>query len=162
MDDDEIWKVIKEPVNEFTESIKGIKANIDKLISFYMTNTNQIVIKKENSQRNVSPSHEKEQVSPHMPLSPVSLAKLQLAIVYAINTCYKLCLITHGENPDKDVVTKELERIKLFMNRAKEVEESLTNNKTCNNSAKRPMINKEASKRLCLNNMTVLKSNWHQ
>lgn len=171
MDDEEIWKVIKEPVDNFTGSIQDMKTNIEKLITFYLEHTDQTLL----NQKSLTLSSEErpslKSTNTQLPLSPISIAKMQLAIVYAMNTCYKLCLVTHGQNPNANTdVVKEFERIKLFMKRAKQVEESLPNYKKDKmfkepssppgdmNSAKRPRIDKEAAKRFCLNSMTLLKS----
>lgn len=146
MDDEEIWKTIREPVTKFTKSIEAMKLNVDKLIKFYLDHA------RNSAGPQMSGNDDKCQK-----LSPLALAKLELYVVYAINACYWLCLVTHGEDPRISEVTKTIERIRLFMNRAKEVEDSIH---ATNNSAKRPKIDKEASKRLCMSNITVLKSNW--
>lgn len=173
MDDDEIWKVIKEPVDSFTGSIQDLKTNIERLITFYLKHTNQTLVnQREKSQISSTEKRPSSKSSDNQQqLSPISRAKMQLAIVYAMNTCYRLCLVTHGQNPNENPdVTKEYERIKLFMKRAKKVEESLPNYQSDTilrdpvpsigdmNSAKRPRIDKEAAKRFCVNNMTLLKS----
>lgn len=176
MEDDEIWKVIKEPVDKFTDSIQDLKTNIDKLLRFYNEHTNQNsgIIDKSQTKSEDQPSSDKAKSDNQ--LSPISLAKLELAIVYAMNTCYRLCLVTHGQNPEEHAeIVKDFGRIKLFMKRAKEVEQSLPYYEDVNvndsddhdlvtfksdtNSAKRPRVDKEAAKRLCMNNMTLLKAN---
>lgn len=147
MDDEEIWKTIKEPVTRFTESIKAIRTNVDRLINFYHQH---VAICAPTTDSKICNDNETKK------LSPLALAKLEISIVHALNACYWLCLITHGEDPSNTEVSKTLERIKLFMNRAREVEESTKTSDSL--SCKRPKIDKGASKRLCMNNMTILKN----
>lgn len=158
MNDSEIWELAKKPVTEFVNSIKEMELNVDRLVKFYLKYTKQQSSETPMLMDNSSDSMDIEQTSMKQPqtLSPLACAKLELAIVFAINTCYWMYLVTQGEDPSKCEISKDFERIRLFMNRAKEVEESLSD--SCS-SAKRPKIDKEASKRLCMNNMS-LKSSW--
>lgn len=158
MNDAEIWELAKKPVTEFVDSIKELNLNVDRLVKFYIkyakpqsSETPMLVDTTSNSIDTKQIKKENQQI-----LSPLACAKLELAIVFAINTCYWMYLVTQGEDPSKNEISKDVERIKLFMSRAREVEESST--ESCS-SAKRPKIDKEASKRLCMNNMS-LKSNW--
>lgn len=139
MDDEEIWELARKPVTEFVESIKEMDLNVDKLVKFYLKHTK--------SDRTSHPVTRHSLANDQVPmeaededreiLSPLSCAKLELAIVFAISTCYWMYLVTHGEDPRKNDISKDIERIRLFMNRAKEVEESLAD--PCS-SAKRPKI----------------------
>lgn len=189
--EEELWEVARKPVTDFSESIGEVKRNVDRLVDFYIKHvrnnntitatakqttttivSNQPTQSKEIMQikdANTSKEQSRQQETgtnknpttingAQSTLSPLACAKLELAVVFAINTCYWLCLVTHGEDPKKSEIIKQIERIRLFMDRAKEVEESVYG---INSSVKRPKIDKEASKRLCMNNMTTLKSNWN-
>lgn len=153
MNDDDIWELASKPVTEFVGAIKGMELNVDKLVKFYLEHRQQEQFKTIGQAGVIEGGSEKTN---KQTLSPLACAKLELAIVFAINTCYWVYLVTHGEDPGKNEISKDLERIRLFMNRAREVEESLLETSY---SAKRPKIDKEASKRLCMNNIS-LKSNW--
>jgi len=121
MDGDEIWNLAGKPVTEFVESIAEMRTNVDKLIKFYLEHCRDessdlpMVIDGQNCK--LARSHGERQS-----LSPLAKAKLELSIVFALNTCYWLYLVTEGEDPSKNTIYKDVERIKLFMNRAKEVE----------------------------------------
>lgn len=161
MNDDEIWDLARKPVTEFVESIKQMDLDVDKLVKFYLKYRKQ-----DSSETTVSKTIKGTQSSPtkettrlkeeRKTLSPLASAKLELAIVFAINTCYWMYLVSHGEDPSKKEISKDLDRIRLFMNRAQEVESSLPESRS---SSKRPKIDREASKRLCLNNIS-LASKW--
>lgn len=159
MNDDEIWDLARKPVTEFVESIKQMQLNVDKLVKFYIKyrreDSNETISKTINGAGLLAPA-DKRLKEEKQTLSPLASAKIELAIVFAINTCYWMYLVTNGEDPTKNVIAKDLERIKLFMNRAQEVEDSQSQTPS---SAKRPRIDREASKRLCLNNIS-LKSSW--
>lgn len=137
---DEIW----EQTTEFVDSVKEMDSNVKRLVEFYSKH------KKEAQKQQLR--HSETSLTDEKPiLSPLARAKLELSIVFAINACYWIYLVTHGEDPKKNEISKDIDRIRLFMNRAKEVEDSLPDS---DSSAKRPKIDKEASKRLCLNNMS--------
>lgn len=147
MDDNEIWELAKKPVEEFIESIKEMNVNVDRLVKFYLKYTKEQpkLLANSSSIGRTSLANDQQQV-----LSPLACAKLELAIVFAINSCYWMYLVTHGQDPTKNEISKDLERIRLFMNRAKEVEDSLTGTSA---SVKRPKIDKDACRRLCMNNL---------
>lgn len=145
MSEEDIPEKITKPLIKLSESINSMKSHVDKLILFYREHANKVRSSLDNAQEDNDES-----------LSPLSMAKLDIALVYSLNACYWLSLVTHGQDPRATDVTKTIERIKMFMNRSKDVEESIRSRN--NSSAKRPMIDKEASKRLCLNNMTVSKA----
>lgn len=139
MNEDEIWELAKKPVTEFVDSIKEMDLNVDKLVKFYLKHTRleqqQLsgASKICKSQEVVSSAQEvpmdedtnNDEANNQQLLSPLACAKLEIAIVYAINTCYWMYLVTHGEDPAKNEISKDLERIRLFMNRAREVEQSV-------------------------------------
>lgn len=157
MNDDEIWDLAGKPVAEFIESIKEMDLNVDRLVKFYLEHTRQNQSEKVDGPIKQHGTRPNDKLTDNKQiLSPLACAKLELAIVFSINTCYWMYLVTHGEDPNKNDISKDIERIRLFMNRAKEVEESSTG--SCS-SSKRPRIDKDASKRLCVNNMS-LKSSW--
>lgn len=161
MNDDEIWELARKPVTEFVESIKQMDLNVDKLVKFYLKYRKQdssvTTISRPIKETSGCPPKEITRLKEETrTLSPLATAKLELAIVFAINTCYWMYLVTHGEDPGKKEISKDLERIRLFMIRAREVESSLPESRS---SSKRPKIDREASKRLCLNNIS-LTSKW--
>eukprot|EP01102_Stenamoeba_stenopodia_P003330 TRINITY_DN13284_c0_g1_i1.p1 TRINITY_DN13284_c0_g1~~TRINITY_DN13284_c0_g1_i1.p1 ORF type:complete len:222 (-),score=63.47 TRINITY_DN13284_c0_g1_i1:45-710(-) len=57
-------------------------------------------------------------------LTPFEAAKLNVAISYAINTLFYLLLKTQGASTRKHPVMKELERVKLYIGKLKEFENS--------------------------------------
>lgn len=110
------------PVTEFVDSIKEMQCHVDKLVKFYMKHTGQA--RSQSADRTDQTDQQDKQAKDEV-LSPLACAKLELAIVFAIYTCYWLYLVTNGEDPSKNAISKDLERIRLFMKRAKEINESI-------------------------------------
>ncbi|XP_067900386.1 nuclear nucleic acid-binding protein C1D [Heterodontus francisci] len=54
-------------------------------------------------------------------LDPLEQAKLDLASAYALNSMFWIYLITQGINPKEHAVKQELERIRTYMNKVKEI-----------------------------------------
>ncbi|XP_068088419.1 nuclear nucleic acid-binding protein C1D [Hyperolius riggenbachi] len=54
-------------------------------------------------------------------LEPMEQAKLDLLSAYALNSLFWVYLVTQGVNPKEHPVKDELERIRSYMNRVKEV-----------------------------------------
>ncbi|XP_013776426.1 nuclear nucleic acid-binding protein C1D-like [Limulus polyphemus] len=54
-------------------------------------------------------------------LTPLEKARLDLSIGYTLNSLFWLYLVTQGVNPKEHAVKQELDRIKGYMNRAKEI-----------------------------------------
>ncbi|KAM5164869.1 nuclear nucleic acid-binding protein C1D [Mantella aurantiaca] len=54
-------------------------------------------------------------------LDPVEQAKLDMASAYTLNSLFWVYLITQGVNPKEHPVKDELERIRSYMNRVKEI-----------------------------------------
>ncbi|XP_078086527.1 nuclear nucleic acid-binding protein C1D [Mustelus asterias] len=54
-------------------------------------------------------------------LDPLEQAKLDLASAYALNSMFWIYLITQGINPKEHGVKQELERIRTYMNKVKEL-----------------------------------------
>ncbi|XP_048391973.1 nuclear nucleic acid-binding protein C1D [Stegostoma tigrinum] len=54
-------------------------------------------------------------------LGPLEQAKLDLASAYALNSMFWIYLITQGINPKEHAVKQELERIRTYMNKVKEI-----------------------------------------
>lgn len=142
MNEDEIWETARKPVTEFVDAIKEMRSNVDELVKFYLKHASSM-----KSQSQLDPitttqikqephSTNTDKDNQNLMLSPLACAKLELAIVFAINTCYWLYLVTNGEDPSKSKISKDLERIRLFMNRAKEVDESLSETGPCTKRAK--------------------------
>eukprot|EP00128_Syssomonas_multiformis_P013308 Colp12_sorted_trinity150504_noHs@19443 len=54
-------------------------------------------------------------------LQPLDQAKLELIIAYALNTLFWLYITTQGTDAQEHPVKQELERVKLYMNKVKEL-----------------------------------------
>ncbi|PVD26175.1 hypothetical protein C0Q70_13844 [Pomacea canaliculata] len=70
-------------------------------------------------------------------LQPLDSAKMDLVVAYSINSLFWMYLNLCGVNPKDHPVKQELERIRSYMNRVKEAQESLN----------APKIDKAAAKR---------------
>jgi len=137
MNEDEAWESAKRPVTEFVDSIKDMHSNIDKLIEFYTKHSCPLSAGPQlGGQKQLSSTNDdvKDETGSRQTLSPLSCAKLEIAMVFAMNTCYWLHLVTNGEDPTKDKISKDFERTRLFINRAKEVDDAMRDN---NSSIKR-------------------------
>ncbi|XP_030627602.1 nuclear nucleic acid-binding protein C1D [Chanos chanos] len=56
-------------------------------------------------------------------LDPLEQAKLDLMSAYALNSLFWMYLVTQGVNPKEHGIKQELERIRTYMNRVKEITE---------------------------------------
>lgn len=124
--DEEMWKEVGRPITEFADAIKDMKLNVDKLLAFYRKHVqgdNGGPSTSDNQQTKEVPMEE-DQDQERSVLSPLAVAKLQLAIVFAMNTCYWTYLVTDGVDPRKHKIAEDFERIRLFMRRAKAIEDS--------------------------------------
>ncbi|XP_060067578.1 nuclear nucleic acid-binding protein C1D-like [Ylistrum balloti] len=74
----------------------------------------------------------------HEKLSPLDKAKLDLVGAYTINSLFWMYLNVCGEKPKEHAVKQELDRIKSYMTRVKDVQDKLTI---------MPHIDKDAAKR---------------
>ncbi|KAM6956096.1 nuclear nucleic acid-binding protein C1D [Aplochiton taeniatus] len=54
-------------------------------------------------------------------LDPLDQAKLDLMSVYTLNSLFWMYLVTQGINPKEHGIKQELERIRTYMNRVKEI-----------------------------------------
>ncbi|XP_051946319.1 nuclear nucleic acid-binding protein C1D isoform X2 [Xyrauchen texanus] len=54
-------------------------------------------------------------------LDPLDQAKLDLMSVYALNSMFWMYLVTQGVNPKDHGIKQELERIRTYMNKVKEI-----------------------------------------
>nr|XP_058152886.1 nuclear nucleic acid-binding protein C1D-like [Dasypus novemcinctus] len=54
-------------------------------------------------------------------LDPLEQAKVDLVSAYTLNSMFRVYLATQGVNPKEHPVKQELERIKVYMNRVKEI-----------------------------------------
>ncbi|KAM6997278.1 nuclear nucleic acid-binding protein C1D [Tautogolabrus adspersus] len=54
-------------------------------------------------------------------LDPLDQAKLDLMSAYTLNSLFWMYLVTHGINPREHGIKQELERIRTYMNRVKEI-----------------------------------------
>ncbi|XP_055970769.1 nuclear nucleic acid-binding protein C1D-like [Sorex fumeus] len=54
-------------------------------------------------------------------LDPLEQAKVDLVSAYTLNSMFWVYLVTQGINPKEDPVNQELERIRVYMNRVKEI-----------------------------------------
>ncbi|KAI4874095.1 hypothetical protein NFI96_016339, partial [Prochilodus magdalenae] len=59
--------------------------------------------------------------SEHLKLDPLEQAKLDLMSAYTLNSLFWMYLITQGVNPKDHGIKQELERIRTYMNRVKEI-----------------------------------------
>ncbi|KAK1791450.1 hypothetical protein P4O66_013465 [Electrophorus voltai] len=57
----------------------------------------------------------------HVKLDPLEQAKLDLMSAYTINSLFWMYLVTQGVNPKEHGIKQELERIRTYMNRVKEM-----------------------------------------
>ncbi|XP_007890461.2 nuclear nucleic acid-binding protein C1D [Callorhinchus milii] len=87
---------IQEPLAAFEESLKSAEGALRSLMS---------VPRSELLQK----------------LDPVEQAKLDLASAYTLNSMFWIYLITRGVNPKEHAVKQELERIRTYMNKVKEI-----------------------------------------
>uniref|UniRef100_H2Y4M5 Nuclear nucleic acid-binding protein C1D n=1 Tax=Ciona savignyi TaxID=51511 RepID=H2Y4M5_CIOSA len=70
-------------------------------------------------------------------MDPIDNAKLDLVAAYAVNSFYWTYLIANGVNPKSHPVKSELDRIKTYMGKIKEIEDKKN----------APKLQKEAAKR---------------
>ncbi|XP_056105725.1 nuclear nucleic acid-binding protein C1D [Rhinichthys klamathensis goyatoka] len=54
-------------------------------------------------------------------LDPLDQAKLDLMSAYALNSMFWMYLVTQGVNPKDHAIKQELERIRTYMNKVKEI-----------------------------------------
>ncbi|XP_055724059.1 nuclear nucleic acid-binding protein C1D-like [Salvelinus fontinalis] len=54
-------------------------------------------------------------------LDPLEQAKLDLMSAYSLNSLFWMYLVTQGINPKEHAIKQELERIRTYMNRVKEI-----------------------------------------
>ncbi|KAK1171296.1 nuclear nucleic acid-binding protein C1D [Acipenser oxyrinchus oxyrinchus] len=54
-------------------------------------------------------------------LDPLEQAKLDLVSAYSLNSLFWIYLVTQGINPKEHAVKQELERIRTYMNKVKEI-----------------------------------------
>ncbi|ROI15175.1 Nuclear nucleic acid-binding protein C1D [Anabarilius grahami] len=54
-------------------------------------------------------------------LDPLDQAKLDLMSAYALNSMFWMYLVTQGVNPKDHAIKQELERIRTYMNKIKEI-----------------------------------------
>nr|XP_057914640.1 nuclear nucleic acid-binding protein C1D [Doryrhamphus excisus]XP_057914641.1 nuclear nucleic acid-binding protein C1D [Doryrhamphus excisus] len=87
---------IDEQLKGFDSSVSAVKTMLDKLMSV--------------------PRNDQQQK-----LDPLDQAKLDLMSVYTLNSLYWMYLVTQGVNPRDHGVKQELERIRKYMNRVKEI-----------------------------------------
>nr|XP_015800505.2 nuclear nucleic acid-binding protein C1D isoform X1 [Nothobranchius furzeri] len=87
---------IDEQLTTFDSSVNAVKTMLEKLMS--MSRNDQL---------------EK--------LDPLDQAKLDLMSVYTLNSLFWMYLVTQGINPREHGIKQELERIRTYMNRVKEI-----------------------------------------
>ncbi|XP_054654878.1 nuclear nucleic acid-binding protein C1D [Dunckerocampus dactyliophorus] len=87
---------IDEQLKGFDSSVSTVKTMLDKLMS---------VPRSDQLQK----------------LDPLDQAKLDLMSVYTLNSLFWMYLVTQGVNPRDHGVKQELERIRTYMNRVKEI-----------------------------------------
>ncbi|XP_072246719.1 nuclear nucleic acid-binding protein C1D [Leuresthes tenuis] len=87
---------IDEQLTSFNSSVTAVKTMLDKLMSM---SRNDLL------QR----------------LDPLDQAKLDLMSAYTLNSLFWMYLVTKGVNPREHGIKQELERIRTYMNRVKEI-----------------------------------------
>ncbi|XP_040906430.1 nuclear nucleic acid-binding protein C1D [Toxotes jaculatrix] len=87
---------IDEQLTSFDSSVSSIKAMLEKLMSMPR---NDLVEK----------------------LDPLDQAKLDLMSAYTLNSLFWMYLVTQGVNPREHGIKQELERIRTYMNKVKEI-----------------------------------------
>uniref|UniRef100_G3MS98 Nuclear nucleic acid-binding protein C1D n=1 Tax=Amblyomma maculatum TaxID=34609 RepID=G3MS98_AMBMU len=69
----------------------------------------------------LSPLFGKNQQDVTEALSPLDKARLDLTLLYSLNSLFWMYLCTVGEDPKQHAVRRELERVKEYMVRAKQI-----------------------------------------
>ncbi|XP_004077040.1 nuclear nucleic acid-binding protein C1D [Oryzias latipes] len=87
---------IDEQLRSFDSSVTAVKSMLDKLMSM---SRNELLVK----------------------LDPLDQAKLDLMSAYTLNSLFWVYLVTRGINPREHGIKQELERIRAYMNRVKEI-----------------------------------------
>ncbi|XP_075534265.1 ribosomal RNA processing 47 isoform X2 [Dermacentor variabilis] len=87
---------IKEQARAFHSTLTNVKETLSPLLS-----TNQDVVTEE--------------------LSPLDKARLDLTLLYSLNSLFWMYLCTVGEDPKQHSVRRELDRVKEYMTRAKQI-----------------------------------------
>nr|XP_020457422.1 nuclear nucleic acid-binding protein C1D [Monopterus albus]XP_020457423.1 nuclear nucleic acid-binding protein C1D [Monopterus albus] len=87
---------IDEQLTGFDSSVSSVKTMLDKLMSMHR---NDLLQK----------------------LNPLDQAKLDLMSAYTLNSLFWMYLVTQGVNPREHGIKQELERIRTYMNRVKEI-----------------------------------------
>ncbi|XP_028280066.1 nuclear nucleic acid-binding protein C1D [Parambassis ranga] len=87
---------IDEQLKSFDSSVNAVKTMIEKLMAM---SRNDLVQK----------------------LDPLDQAKLELMSAYTLNSLFWMYLVTQGVNPREHGIKQELERIRKYMNRVKEI-----------------------------------------
>ncbi|KAL6102233.1 c1d [Pungitius sinensis] len=87
---------IEEQLTGFDSSVSSVKAMLDKLMSVPRSDLLQ-------------------------KLDPLDQAKLDLMSAYTLNSLFWMYLVTHGVNPREHAIKQELERIRTYMNKVKEI-----------------------------------------
>lgn len=87
---------IDENLNDFDSSVTSVQNMVQSLMS--VSRSNHLV-----------------------KLDPLDQAKLDLMSVYALNSMFWMYLVTQGVNPKDHGIKQELERIRTYMNKVKEI-----------------------------------------
>ncbi|KAN0009883.1 hypothetical protein ACTFIU_007193 [Dictyostelium citrinum] len=89
-------------------------------------------------------------------LTPIENAKLNIAVAYALNSLFFMYLQTQGVSPHDHPVKTELDRIKPYILKLK----NLTNENSNNTDENKPKVDTEAVKRMISNTLSSNKSNY--
>ncbi|KAG1949562.1 nuclear nucleic acid-binding protein C1D [Pimephales promelas] len=87
---------IEEYLNDFDSSVSSVQNMVQTLVS----------VSRSDHLRN---------------LDPLDQAKLDLMSAYALNSMFWMYLVTQGVNPKDHAIKQELERIRTYMNKVKEI-----------------------------------------
>ncbi|TRY98820.1 hypothetical protein DNTS_035638 [Danionella cerebrum] len=87
---------IEESLNDFESSVSSVQQMVQRLVSVSRSDG-------------------------LLKLDPLEQAKLDLMSAYALNSIFWMYLVTQGVNPKDHAIKQELERIRTYMNKVKEI-----------------------------------------
>ncbi|GAB1599829.1 nuclear nucleic acid-binding protein C1D-like [Argonauta hians] len=114
-------------MNDIPKNLKEKLANLDRSLT--------------NLEESFTPMLSKSQIEIQSEFTALEQAKLNLVAVYAMNSLFWAYLNTRGLEPLGKGVKTELDRVRTYMNRVKEIEDK----------AKAPKVNSDAAKRFVRN-----------
>ncbi|XP_018422445.1 PREDICTED: nuclear nucleic acid-binding protein C1D [Nanorana parkeri] len=100
MDDDDVNAEYPTEIHEYLLAFEKSVGSVDEMLTKMMSVSRSELLQK---------------------LDPVEQAKLDLVSAYTLNSLFWVYLVTQGINPKEHPVKDELERIRSYMNRVKEI-----------------------------------------